>query len=114
MKSRLPFRKPIIKAEEWETIQEQSEAAKELLNAPRFSFFRDYLDQAKSSVVDLFVRNKIRPMQEHLRISGVLTKTFTKWVKGQNVRGSRGRLPLTKGGRGKGTRPKLSISSDLY
>ena len=46
-----PFRKPVIKVEEWETIKGQAEAAKELLQEPRFAFLRDYLKSTQDSVI---------------------------------------------------------------
>ena len=73
----IPRRKQTIPADDWEAIKANAETARELLDSPRFIFFRDYLSHAKTSIVDLFVRNKIRPVQEHLRISDTLTKTFT-------------------------------------
>jgi len=84
MRPRLkPFKKKIVSAEEWERVREEAEAARELLENPRFGFFRDYLQNVQASIVDLLVHNKIRPVQEHLRISDVLTKTFTTTRKEQ-------------------------------
>lgn len=78
-----PFKKRPISAEEWARVREEAEAARELLEDPRFGFFRDYLQNVRSSITDLLVHNKIRPVQEHLRISDVLTKTFTTTRKEQ-------------------------------
>jgi hypothetical protein len=78
-----PFKKRQISAEEWARVREEAEAARELLEDPRFGFFRDYLQNVQSSITDLFVHNKIRPVQEHLKISDVLTKTFTTTRKEQ-------------------------------
>ena len=78
MRKRFPFqKKPTISAEEWETIQEQSQAAKELLEEPRFSFFRDYLANAKASIIDYFVNNRIKTVHERLKISNALTRILT-------------------------------------
>ncbi len=71
-----PFRKPVITPEEWERVQAEAQAAKELLEDPRFAFFRQYLENAQASILDHFVRNRIKTVQEHLKISNVLTKVF--------------------------------------
>lgn len=73
----LSRRKPTVPADEWESVKANAEAADEILNSPRFQFFRDYLANVKASVTDCFVTNKIRPVQEHIRISDVLTKTLS-------------------------------------
>jgi hypothetical protein len=73
----LSRRKPTVPADEWERVKTDAEAADEILNSPRFQFFRDYLSNVKASVTDCFVTNKIRPVQEHIRISDVLTKTLS-------------------------------------
>ena len=52
MRPRLP-RKPSITAQEWERIREESQAAKELLDDPRFSFLRDYLVNAEAKRVTI-------------------------------------------------------------
>ena len=78
MRKRFPFqKKPTISAEEWETIQEQAQAAKELLEEPRFSFFRDYLANAKASIIDYFVNNRIKTVHERLKISNAFTRVLT-------------------------------------
>ena len=74
---KIPFNKQVVPAEEWEAIKDNAAAAQELLDDPRFAFFRDYLANTQKSVTEHFVTNKIRTVQEHLKISDVLTKTFT-------------------------------------
>ena len=76
MRPKLP-RKPSITAQEWERIREESQAAKELLDDPRFSFLRDYLHNAQASIVDHFVRNRIKGVKEEIKVSDSLTKTLT-------------------------------------
>jgi len=78
MRKRFPFaKKPTISAEEWEDIQEQAQAAKELLGEPRFAFLRDYLANAKASITDHLLSNRIKTVRERLKISNVLTKALT-------------------------------------
>lgn len=55
---------PKVDNQEWEQFKDDAEAAKELLEDPRFKFFRDYLDTAKQSIVDYFVKNRIRPVDQ--------------------------------------------------
>jgi len=78
MRKRFPFpKKPTISAEEWENIQEQAQAAKELLEEPRFAFLRDYLANAKASITDHFVNNRIKTVHERIKISNALTRILT-------------------------------------
>ncbi len=78
MRKRFPFlKKPTITPEEWEHIREESEAAKELLEAPRFAFLRDYLANAKASITDHFVNNRLKTVHERVKISDTLTKVLT-------------------------------------
>ena len=78
MRKRFPFpKKPTISAEEWEAIQEQAQAAKELLEEPRFAFLRDYLANAKASITDHFVNNRIKTVHERIKISNALTRVLT-------------------------------------
>jgi hypothetical protein len=71
------FKKQVITPEQWEEVRSQSEAAKEILEDPRFTFLRDYLANMQSSVVDHFVNNKIRHVQEHVKLSDSLTRVLT-------------------------------------
>lgn len=70
------FKKPTISTEDWERICEESAAAKELLEDPRFLFVRDYLNNTQSSIVDHFVRNRIKPVVERFKI-GKISKSLT-------------------------------------
>lgn len=54
------IKKPTMTAEEMQTIRDEGEAAKELLEDPRFEFFRTYLRNQKEAIVTDFVNNKIR------------------------------------------------------
>ena len=76
MKFRAPFKKPTITPQEWEQIRQEAQAAQELLEDPRFAFFRQYLQNAQASIVDHFVRNRIKTVHEHLKVSDVLTKVL--------------------------------------
>lgn len=51
MRLKLP-KKPRITAKEWERISEEADAAKALLEDPRFSFPSDYLKNAQPSCCD--------------------------------------------------------------
>ena len=53
-------RKQTISHTEWDTIQAEAKAARELLLAPRYAFIRDYFTTAKFEVVDFFVQNRIK------------------------------------------------------
>lgn len=78
MRRRFPFlKKPTISPEEWERIRSESEAAKELLETPRFAFLRAYLDNAKASITDHFINNRVKTVHERLRISDTLTRVLT-------------------------------------
>jgi hypothetical protein len=78
MRRRFPFlKKPTISPEEWEQIRSESEAAKELLEDPRFAFFREYLDNAQASITDHFINNRIKTVHERVKVSDVLTKVLT-------------------------------------
>jgi hypothetical protein len=77
MRKRLPLlRRPTITAAEWETICEESRAARELLSEPRFSFLRNYLSRAQASITDHFVRNRIKTVVERFKV-GNITKSLT-------------------------------------
>lgn len=69
-------KKPTISADDWERIREKSQAAKELLEEPRFSFVRDYLYTSQTSIIDHFVQNRIKPVVERFKI-GRIAKAFT-------------------------------------
>lgn len=77
------LKRQVITPEQWEEVRSQSEAAKELLEDPRFSFLRDYLANVQSSIVDHFVQNKIRHVEEQLKLSDSLTRVLTTTKKEQ-------------------------------
>lgn len=52
--------KPVMTGEEFQEVRDQAEAAKELLEDERFTFFREYLRNEKEVIVSDFVNNKIR------------------------------------------------------
>lgn len=59
-----PIEKPSIKRTEMEQYEADAEKAKELLEAPEFKFFRDYLIQEKENIVNDFVNNRIHKTVE--------------------------------------------------
>jgi antitoxin component YwqK of YwqJK toxin-antitoxin module len=68
--------KPKITAEEWQIIQDNSKTAKLLLEAKRFSFFRDYLEQAANEVEQIILNNRVREVHEELTITDKLKRVF--------------------------------------
>jgi hypothetical protein len=71
------FKKPFITKENYDQIIENAEAASELLESKRFSFFIDYLKDAQSSITQMILENRIMTVQEHVRISDKLKRVFT-------------------------------------
>lgn len=67
--------KPIVKASDWEKIQLEATASEELLTSDRFSFLRDYLETSKQSIIDHFVKNRIKSVDETV-IAGNGSKTL--------------------------------------
>lgn len=55
---------PMIEVEDWERIVAESEGAQALLTDPKFSFFRDYLNNIKSSILELIATNSIKDVVE--------------------------------------------------
>lgn len=52
-------KKPLIKAEEWEKIEAEAEAARLILNDPKFAFFREYIDNHQQSILEVFAKQSI-------------------------------------------------------
>lgn len=69
-------RKQTISQTEWDTIQAEAKAARELLYAPRYAFIRDYFITAKDEVVDFFVQNHIKPVTLHEKASDSLIRVL--------------------------------------
>lgn len=67
---------PIVSSSEVEKIKDDAEAALELLNDTRFKFLIDYFNQAKKEIVEIFVQNRIKKVQEIVK-SDSLDKVFT-------------------------------------
>jgi hypothetical protein len=64
-KPKRQFEKYNVSAEEWEIVSKEAEAAKSILESSQYKFFREYLGEAKQSIVEYFVRNKIKKVEEH-------------------------------------------------
>lgn len=64
-KTRKLSNKRVISNEEWESVQKDATAARALLESSEYVFFREYLANAKQSIVDYFVHNKIKKVEEH-------------------------------------------------
>lgn len=61
---------PIIGVEDWERIVAESEGASELLNSPKFAFFREYLDNIKNSILRLIATNSVKEVVEYVHAPG--------------------------------------------
>lgn len=65
MDKKLPkVQKIVIKREELQQMESDSEAAKTLLTSEEFKFFRDYLVREKEAIVTDFVTNRIHKTVE--------------------------------------------------
>jgi len=75
-----PIEKPSITRAEMEQYEANAEKAKELLEAPDFKFFRDYLVREKEAIINDFVNNRIHKVVEHRpqQQGGELEVTHTK------------------------------------
>ena len=56
--------KPLITRTEFEQMESDAEKAKELLEAPEFEFFRNFLKLRKEEIVSDFVNNRIHEIVE--------------------------------------------------
>jgi len=66
----------IISKKEFEEIQDQAAAATDLLESPRFQFFRDYLKSTSGYVEESILNNTVRDVKEIVTINDRLTKMF--------------------------------------
>lgn len=65
-----------ISKQEYDEINEQASAAKELLEDQRFQFYRDYLKEARQSIESSILNNTVREVQESVSITQTIVKTF--------------------------------------
>lgn len=70
------FMKSVVTKEELDRIDSQARAASELLEDDRFSFFREYLQEAIESAEQAILNNSIREVQESVTITQSIVKTF--------------------------------------
>lgn len=70
------FNKPTISQENYDLVKEESEAAKELLESERFKFFREYFENAQSSIRDMILENRVNEVREILSVSKKLKRMF--------------------------------------
>jgi hypothetical protein len=68
--------KSVVTKEELDRIDSQARAASELLEDDRFSFFREYLQEAIESAEQAILNNSIREVQESVTITQSIVKTF--------------------------------------
>lgn len=72
-----------ISREEYSQIEEQSIAAKEILESGRFAFLRDYLQASLTYIETTILENTICDVRETHTITDRLIKTFLKPKKEQ-------------------------------
>lgn len=65
-----------ISQNEYEAIENQSIAAKELLEDERFAFFREYLESALSYIEKSVLENTVMEVRETHTITDKIIKTF--------------------------------------
>lgn len=75
IKSRIPqlTKKHSVTSDELEKIEKDSEAAKELLEDPRFEFLREYFKTAQTSITDMFVQNRLKPTKQYFFGKDIVT-----------------------------------------
>lgn len=69
-------KKTQITQEEYQKVEEQSLAAKELLEDPRFEFLRTYIQNSITSAEQTILNNTLREVQEVVPISEKVTRIF--------------------------------------
>lgn len=72
----LQKQKIAVSAEDVVQIKEEAEAAKRLLEAPEFQFFREYLRNTQKSIVDLFINNRIKLVRDSTTDDVGVTREF--------------------------------------
>lgn len=65
-----------IPVEEWEKIVEESRGANKLLNGSEFLFFREYLKNAKDSIILLIATNSVKDVLDTVDMGNGNTKTI--------------------------------------
>ncbi len=76
LKNKIRRRKAIVSPEEFDNIRVLASAANEILEKPRFAFFRKYLDDSLKSVEIVILENTVKDVKEELTISDKLKKVF--------------------------------------
>jgi hypothetical protein len=61
---------------EYEEVKSLANAANEILNNPRFSFFREYIDDSLKSIESSVLENSIKDVKEEFTISDKFKKIF--------------------------------------
>jgi len=70
--------KKSVSKENYQKVESEASAAREILEGERFSFLRDYLNNSKTSIEKSILNNTIREAQEVISISNHLTQIFKK------------------------------------
>lgn len=71
------FSKPTVSQKEYSDIVATAEASKLILYDPKFKFIREYLENAKKSIIDVFVNNRTKEVHETATMgNGQSQKTF--------------------------------------
>lgn len=66
----------VISTDEFQSISEQAAGANELLNDPRWQFFRDYLNSSLEYIKESILSNSIRDVEETTRLSDMVSRTL--------------------------------------
>jgi len=68
--------KKSVSQKEYQKVEEEASAAREILEEDRFGFLRDYLTNSKTSIETAILNNTIREVQEIVPITDKLTRIF--------------------------------------
>lgn len=69
-------RKPTIKAEEWDKIEEKAKSASYFLNNKRFKFIQEYINASLNEIEQLILNNSVKEVHEESIISDKFKKIF--------------------------------------
>lgn len=69
-------KKPTVRAEEWNDIDEKAKAASYFLNNKRFEFIQNYINTSLSEIEDLILNNSVKEVHEESTISDKFKKVF--------------------------------------
>lgn len=70
--------KKVVSKQEYESIESQAYAARELLEDERFAFVRDYLKSATDYIEKTIIENTVMEVRETHSITDKIIKTFVQ------------------------------------